>query len=429
MATSSGVGEEEPGPNGDARPLLEHSLSRSSFHAPATPNETERPPQEFSEDEIRELCRTDHGFRAMVVERVKAPPLLLFGAAAWCFAFTIVFVLEWVLVANPSSEAYQFSYPSGRGYIASTFSDMSHRHSSVQGRIFTSVGLLSAISIQTSWYTELLRNVYTHQQRLRYPNVRWTWFRLVAPTMGMLLITGVNTVPRLAWENSPGKSLLASVFVNTMGCWTIFVSYILSELHCLGYCESLTSTVKDEDPGELPILSDTERKYRLRTVLAGGACGVLFLIFQAVLWVMQQGCPDVPGLGVPGLHDVLDVHCDQWAQVGEYIGLDETTNMWGLVRPEYEGRKVQIVDDPEVINTASGMMSHVKALSLSFEYVGMLMFCLNILTIWYFCEERNFPRQYLYVEDDCPDQVEAPEARTPSAALETAEIEVHRLHQ
>ncbi|CAK0817892.1 unnamed protein product [Prorocentrum cordatum] len=348
---------------------------------------------------------------------------MMCGAVAWCFAFTVVFVLEWVLVANPSSETYQFWFPSGRGYIASTFSNLSHRHSSVQGRIFSSVGLVSAISIQTSWYTELLRNVCTHQQRMILPfgmDVRWTWFRLVAPTMGILLITGVNTVPRLAWMHSPGKSLLAGVVVNSFGCWTIFVSYILSELHCLGYCEFLT--LKCSDHGSLPDLCDTERRYRLWSVLAGGLCGVLFVVAQVVLWLLQRGCP---GLGLSGLHGLLKVHCDEWAQVGQYVGLDATTQRWGLVAPDYDGRKVQIVDDPEVINTASGIIVYVKAFSLCFEFLGMVMYCLNVVAIWYYCEERHFPRKYLYVED-LDDAIEwfettLPEAWEPPAALETLE--------
>lgn len=334
------------------------------------------------------------------------------GAAVWCFAFTMVFVLEWVLVAHPYSEEYHFQYPSGWGYIASTFSDMSHRHSSVQGRIFVSLGLLSAISIQASWYTELLRNVYTHQQRIKFFNVRWTWFRLVAPTMGILLITGVNTVPRQAWISSPGKSLFASVLVNSLGCWTIFFSFILSELHCLGYCERLVRKVEGSDPGKLPVLLDTEKKYRLWSILFGGACGVLFLLAQIVLWVIEQGCP---GEGDAGLHKHLSVHCDEWADVGQYVGLNEKTQTWGLVSPQHEGRKVEIVDYPEVINTASGVMAHVKAVSLCFEFVGMVMFCLNILTVWYFCEERHFPRQHLCVEG--PDDAQALEG--PGAAVLT----------
>jgi len=361
---------------------------------------------------LRDACRRDPSLCAMIVERMKAPPLLLCGAAIWIMAFTFVYVVEWALVLNPFNEEYFYRYPSGLGYISSTFSDLSHRHSSVQASVFQNFGMVSAISIQTSWYTELLRNVHTQQQRVRFLGVRWSWFRFIVPTMGMILISGVPTVPTIVWMVSPGKCLLTRVLVNGLGCWSVFLSYTFSELHCLGYCEFLT--VQDDSAGSLPHLSAAERKWRLWSVSGAVLCCILFLLVQVVLFLVQQWCP---GVGKGGLNTLLNEHCDEWAPVGAYVGLKEN-GVWSLVEPDFEGRRVEIQNRPEVINTASGVIALVKAASLTFEYVGMVMFCLNIFAIWYFCEERHFHREYLCVDglDTEPVEPSANEAREQLAS-------------
>lgn len=406
MSSTVGVGAND---HDDEQPLLDASrrlCSSQSVGMAITRVKTSEEESQgvLSREELRESCK-DHGFRAMMVERVKAPPLLLSGAVIWILAFTGVYALEWVLVYNPFNEEYGFAYPSGYGYIASTFSDLSARSTSVQAAIFHSCGILSAISIQTSWYTELLRNVHTHQQRVRFFRVRWTLFRLIVPTMGMLLLTGVATAPVSVWMASPGKSLLTSVLVNGMGCWAVFLSYALSELHCLGYCGFLTVHEEEDEVkrGGLPVLSDAERKWRLRSVAGAIVCCLLFIVAQGALSVINTGCP---GLSSGDINDLVNEHCDEWAAVGKHMGLHDN-GTWLLVEHNFAGRHVEIQDRPEVINTASGVISWVKGASLTFEYIGMVLFCFNIFAIWYFCEERHFPREYLSVEDEAEPQEEA----------------------
>lgn len=286
-----------------------------------------------------------------IAHRFRSPTLLLWGGGFGIAGFILAFVIGLMNFMTQTHNRFGEDYPSGNGYWPSTVSEMVHDWNSPQGRIFFGFCLISAFCIFQSWYPYELRNVYTGDDKMWLCGFEcyWITYRQLVPTVGLLLLICVSTVP----EEVATTTDQFSVIVHLTGAFMMFVGYIHAETKCLAMC-GRTGMVSRR----FLDIEGAERKWRV-------AMMYIILLFFGLFCVLQVV------MGGAKTDEVMCCH-DKY---GPHDGSDTSV--------EANMRKRMVL-----IDTASGRFLQVKMASFTSEVIAGLALISSHLVIWYYCEER-----------------------------------------
>jgi hypothetical protein len=334
--------------------------------------------EETSEEEEEQEEFEGRGSREMlnVSMRFKSPTLLAIGSVAGMSGFWIaaaIGAIKFFTLRKDSRSGRPFR--SGNGYWPATVSEQVHDWNSAEGRIFFGFCLIAVLLIFQSWYPYELRNVYTGRAKIgvgKWRPMYWITFRQVFPTMGLLMLISVSTVPT---SQATGTSWFA-VMVHLFGAFLMFVGYMVSELKCLGMCGFKGGKgweYLDIEPQEFE-----HRKYLMFFVLI---FYVAFCVLQVILIFSDPSwiCCDDEYVAAGG--EIGIFHSKTAIEEGP---VDVLPTMEHLGNATFYYMKLDYLS-----NTASGPFLFVKIASYLTEVIAGLCVIFSHLVIWYHCEERH----------------------------------------
>lgn len=301
-----------------------------------------------------------------ISQRFKAPTLLLMSVVAGMIAFTCCVCIEIVAFFSKKGNSLfglGHRYKSGHGYWPATVSESVHDGESPQGKIFYTFLLLFFLGLFLSWYPYNLRNVYTGKEKVLGCCCYWTTFRQYTPAAGCLILIGVTTYPSAIAAASPGHLYYTCVALHLIGAALMFMGYMWCELKCIAMCGfSHPSYVARRHLNIGPV----EKHARACTM----CCAVLFYL----LFILFMVCTSLP------FSDEQLCCNDVWLDKGSVYHHIHANGTIGASH---------VVPSPRLLDTASGWPLFFKVACYMTECVAGVFLLLNLLCIWYWCEERH----------------------------------------
>eukprot|EP00929_Paragymnodinium_shiwhaense_P118669 TRINITY_DN90581_c0_g1_i1.p1 TRINITY_DN90581_c0_g1~~TRINITY_DN90581_c0_g1_i1.p1 ORF type:complete len:356 (+),score=67.63 TRINITY_DN90581_c0_g1_i1:71-1138(+) len=292
---------------------------------------------------------------ADVHQRQRSVTLLLCGAICGFLGFAFAGFLG---IWRSKVEDLELNYlgepmPSGRNFWPPSVSMMVRDPASPSGKCFFAFQTVAAICIMMSWYPWQLRNVYVGTRATMF-GVNLLNLRTLLPPIGMMLVTHIQVIP----PAQRGFRDQVAVGLHSLGAIMMIGGFGLFELHSL-----LSGKVHTRGH---------ERVIRYVLVIIGLMCAVCFFILSIAVDNSKH----------------LSICCDDIWRVPTLEEI-ETATKSGHPGAAVRSMLAHEMNRPQLYNTASGAMLHLKEATYWFEVLsGLLMICSH-LTIWYYCPERQ----------------------------------------
>mmetsp|Transcript_77290 Transcript_77290/g.236567 ORF Transcript_77290/g.236567 Transcript_77290/m.236567 type:complete len:1095 (-) Transcript_77290:37-3321(-) len=281
----------------------------------------------------------DHRLTAHeMVLRKRAATMLCLGAIFGLLGFAFAAITGFIRLRAQNDDS-KFQVP----YFTATVSEMVHDPRTPQGKVFWAFEYAAAILIFFSWYPTMLRNAYIGDDAA-VCCISWVTWRQYVPTLGMMILSTVNTVP----GNSLTVTDQFSVWIHTTGAGMLFVGYFVVEARALRWGPFRCSAQKGQ-------LNETSRG-----ICARSACISLLALCIVICFGAQLA------LGVAFSENQLD---------------------------KWKGQKL--------LRTAEPVVRRVKIVVYISEVMCGLLGLASHLVIWWFCEERKYdlPEQLYRAEE------------------------------
>lgn len=335
------------GPAGSALSTASSSNEGPPLHSYR--NNLGRPPREDAEARLNSIDGR---------QRLRSVTLLLVGSASALMGFVLVALLNihryfYEAQSNIRGEPFK----SGHNYWPRTINEQVYGGRSARDRVFFCFGLLGSICLLLSWYPWELRNVYVSNQArfLMQHSCLWLNFRQYVPTIGLFIVSCVSTTPR----GQAGLRDQATIYVHLLGMTMFVLGYIFAEAYTLYFTS-------------VPDIRTPERKIRKACIVG---CTVATVIYElcSLLVVsaneLRMCCTD--DWHVPTRYDILRATNESHFEAAAAC----------LDAMQFNRR--------ELFNTARGFVFFIKFFEYWMQILASLFICISLLTIWWYCPERN----------------------------------------
>jgi len=293
--------------------------------------------------------------------RKRASTMLMLGSVSGLSGFIFVFAIG-VLKAFPEfgiHDHYCFRvYDDTRlkpCYFPATVSELVCRPEEPTGKVFFFFEFVGAVLIFISFYPTSLRNVYIGDDNVACCGISWVSLRQYVPAPGMMMLSAIPTVPAAQADALDYFCIALHLF----GALLMFVGYFIVEAVAVGWGPFKNVISEDRKHYEAPKL----RKTLLTGIIVSY---VVFCVLQVVLSV-----------------GTADNGFDRWELWTNCSSLDKAVRVDCTL--------------PQLVEAAGWTMKGFKLASFVSEVFCGLCVIGSHLTIWYYCQERNF---------DLPEQLE-----------------------
>lgn len=311
---------------------------------------------------LEEVLQYQEGF-----ERKKTAALLFTGALMGFLGFMFAGVIGIKQFLDPEMSEYHRTFESGNGYFPSTVSEMVYDPRQPAGKCFFSFEFVGALLIFQSWYPWRLRNVYLGDSFVVQclPQISWMMFRQFVPSLGMILVATVTTVP---FKTADALDYIC-IAIHLTAAVMLFAGYVLVEAITIGWgpFRHCRQEVTLKTIGTWSHSKERTHELAIRKMFTTG------IVFAYATFCSLQGVLMLPTC----VSDLRKLHnssffgqCDVW-------GMSNVTDSHGYTH------QMMILTD-----TASGGILMLKIASYVSEvFCGMFLIG-SLWTIWYYSHER-----------------------------------------